>query len=285
MCINVALYSPGKNLWTMTERTREHMSRDATSFTVGPSSLHWDEGTLTIDFDEISPPFPPRQFLPKRVAGKITLKTDAITDQVFDIDCDGKQKWWPIAPSGHIDLVFAKGGLPNWSGHGYMDCNWGSCALEETFQHWDWARGDLGDGQSVIVYDTQRRDGSEGMLALHFDAHGKVTHFDAPARQAMKSGAWGVKRNSHHEDGAAPRLAAIYEDGPFYLRSKIATRLLGRDVDLMHESFSGDRFAKGIVKAMLPFRMPRRGGMGYAYFAAFSLAPALFSLWALSRFL
>jgi carotenoid 1,2-hydratase len=48
------------------------------------------------------------------------------------------------------------------------------------------------------------------------------------------------------------------EDGPFYTRSIMATRLLGEDIELMHESLSGDRFASPVVKAMLPFRMPRR---------------------------
>jgi carotenoid 1,2-hydratase len=33
---------------------------------------------------------------------------------------------------------------------------------------------------------------------------------------------------------------------------------MGEDVELMHESLSGRRFAHPVVKAMLPFRMPRR---------------------------
>jgi carotenoid 1,2-hydratase len=47
------------------------------------------------------------------------------------------------------------------------------------------------------------------------------------------------------------------EDGPFYARSILSTRVFGEDVPAMHESLSLDRFRKPWVQAMLPFRMPR----------------------------
>ena len=54
-------------------------------------------------------------------------------------------------------------------------------------------------------------------------------------------------------------VLAVLEDTPFYARSRVATRLMGEDCVMMHESLSLDRFARPWIQAMLPFRMPRRG--------------------------
>ncbi|MBE7220467.1 MAG: hydratase, partial [Caulobacteraceae bacterium] len=47
-------------------------------------------------------------------------------------------------------------------------------------------------------------------------------------------------------------------DAPFYARSVIGTRLLGQDVEAIHESVSLDRFRNPIIQTFLPWRMPRR---------------------------
>ncbi|MBO6637679.1 MAG: carotenoid 1,2-hydratase [Roseitalea sp.] len=258
VCINVALYAPGRNRWTMTERGRDAMHRDATHFRVGPSQLTWDASRLTIDFDEIAVPRPPRQWLPERVAGRIVLTPHAITDRAFPIDAEGRQRWWPIAPSGDIAVSFSRGAMPDWSGHGYLDCNWGEIGLEESFARWDWARGELADGESVILYDTERRDGSRGFLVLHFDRDGTITERAIVPHTTLKPGFWGVTRGAHADADHTPVLVETLEDGPFYLRQMVDTVLFGQKVRLMHESFSGRRFANPLVKAMLPFRMPRR---------------------------
>ncbi len=257
VCINVALYAPGGNRWTMTERGRPSLHRTATLFRAGPSALAWDGQKLSIDLDEIAVPRPPAQWLPKRVRGSIELTPRIVTEHVFDIDATGRHRWWPIAPSGPI-AVEMEGG-PRWSGHGYLDCNWGTGPLETAFARWDWARGDLGDGRSVILYDTQRLDGSAHCLAITIDGQGTCTPFDPPPATALPRGFWGVRRFAHHDRGQdIPGVLKTLEDGPFYMRSVVRTRLLGRDVDLMHESLSGTRFASPLVKLMLPFRMPRR---------------------------
>ncbi|MFX3679707.1 MAG: carotenoid 1,2-hydratase [Hyphomicrobiales bacterium] len=262
VCINVALYAPGRNRWTMTERGRGAMSRDATHFRVGPSQLTWNDGRLSIDFDEIAVPRPPRQWLPQRVAGRIVLTPHAITDRAFPIDAEGHQRWWPMAPSGDIAVSFSRGGMPDWSGHGYLDSNWGEIGLEDSFARWDWARGELENGELVILYDTERRDGSRGFLVLHFGRDGTITERDELPHTALKSGFWGVARGAHADPGHAPVLVETLEDGPFYLRQTVDTVLFGQKVRLMHESFSGLRFGNPLVKAMLPFRMPRRARYG-----------------------
>ncbi|MDX1330849.1 MAG: carotenoid 1,2-hydratase, partial [Burkholderiaceae bacterium] len=68
--INVALYGRGGRRWTMTERGKRHVTRDARHFQVGPSSLHWNGDTLTIHIDEINVP------IPRRVKGRVTVKPE-----------------------------------------------------------------------------------------------------------------------------------------------------------------------------------------------------------------
>ncbi|MEQ8305621.1 MAG: carotenoid 1,2-hydratase [Hoeflea sp.] len=261
VCINVALYRPSGNRWSMTERGRGAMRRDANSFTVGPSSIRRENGEIVIDFDEVSVPRPPAQLLPRRIKGRIRFSPDAVTSRVFDIDGKGRHRWWPVSPIGRIAVEMARGG-ENWSGHGYMDSNWGTEPLEKGFTIWDWARGLMPNGDAVILYDAAHRGGGHGRIALRIASDGTVDEFAMPDKTALSKGVWGVPRAAHHDgDDYAPtrtKIVRTLEDGPFYTRSVIRTRLFGEDIDLMHESLSGDRFASPVVKAMLPFRMPRR---------------------------
>jgi 1-hydroxycarotenoid 3,4-desaturase len=185
VCINVALYRPGGNRWSMTERGRRSMLRDAGSFHVGPSSIRREGADIVIDFDEVSVPRPPAQFLPRRIKGSIRFSPDAVTSQVFDIDQDGLHKWWPVSPTGRITLDM-DGSTEGWSGHGYMDSNWGTEPLEEGFRIWDWARGLLPGGDAVILYDSIRKDGGRGEIALRIGRDGD----DKPVRDAGKENAF-----------------------------------------------------------------------------------------------
>lgn len=257
VCINVGLYAPEGNRWSMTERSRASLRRGAHSFLVGPSALNWDDGALTIDFDEIAVPRPPAQWLPKRIGGTVRLRPHFVTDRLFDIDAQGRHRWWPIAPHAAIEVAL-DGGAVQWKGHGYFDSNWGTEPLETGFARWDWARGALPGGGSAILYDTERRDGSAACLAVAFDGEGRCSELDAPACTPLQPGFWGVERRAHHDAGFVPHVVKTLEDGPFYMRSVVRTRLMGEDIDLIHESLSGDRFASPLVKLMLPFRMPRR---------------------------
>jgi carotenoid 1,2-hydratase len=58
--------------------------------------------------------------------------------------------------------------------------------------------------------------------------------------------------------GHPPRLRRTLEDAPFYSRSLIDCQLFGTPALAFHESLSLERFNSGIVRLMLPFRMPRR---------------------------
>jgi carotenoid 1,2-hydratase len=72
---------------------------------------------------------------------------------------------------------------------------------------------------------------------------------------------WGLSRATWC--AGQPSLVDTLEDGPFYSRSLWSPPGAVNESPghwAMHESLSLDRFANPWVQAMLPFRMPRRGG-------------------------
>ncbi|MEN0086924.1 MAG: carotenoid 1,2-hydratase [Pseudomonadota bacterium] len=248
----------------MTERGHEQLTRDASLFQVGPSDLTWDdEGGLTLNFDEVSVPYPTNDFLPAKLRGTVKLKPNFVSDTVFELDDKAKHRWWPIAPSSKIEVTFdgpqkTNWPQPDWSGEGYLDCNWGMEPIEDAFQYWNWARGESEDGTTTLIYDTYLKSGRNDMLALSYSPTGELSHFDPPAKSALGKGFWGVQRLGHHDVGHRPKLVRTFEDGPFYTRNVVDTHLNGAPVRMMHESLSGDRIGKQWVKALLPWRMPRR---------------------------
>ena len=231
----------------MTERPRGAVSRTADTFAVGPSGLSWDGTSLTIRLDEIAVP------IPGRVRGTVRVIPTAITPQVFTLNEAFNHQWWPIAPCARVQVALDHPHL-RWQGDGYFDMNRGDAPLEQGFVDWQWARGATRDG-AIILYEALRRDGSRADLAMTFDPAGNMRSFAPPPVVGLKRTGWRVGR-SVRSDGAA-RVVRTLEDAPFYARSVISAKLLGEPVTLMHESLSLDRFAKPVVQAMLPFRMPR----------------------------
>lgn len=260
VAINICLYAPGRNRWTMTERGRASLARDAVSFSVGPSALRWEDGGLTILIDEIALPRPPGQWLPRRLRGGVRVEPAAVFARSFDLDPAARHQWRPVAPVAKISVDLGEGEGAAWSGHGYLDSNWGSEPLEDGFVRWDWARGVLPGGDAVVVYRCEPRSGPASAMALRFSPDRQIHEFEAPPAHRLRRGLWGVTRLAAGDP--APRLLRTLEDSPFYVRSLIDTTVAGEQLVMMHESFSGDRFASPIVKAMLPVRMPRntRGG-------------------------
>jgi carotenoid 1,2-hydratase len=55
-----------------------------------------------------------------------------------------------------------------------------------------------------------------------------------------------------------PTLLRTLEDAPFYTRSAFKGPVAGETAEIVHESLSLDRLRAPVVRAMLPFRMPRR---------------------------
>lgn len=244
--INVALYG-ADGRWAMTERGRVWVRRSSNAFVVGSSALAWDGKGLDIFIDERCAPFP------RRLRGHVRLEAEGLNARAFELAAEGRHIWRPIAPLARVRAEFSAPRL-RWNGHGYFDMNRGDEPLGDAFSHWTWSRARTAGGARVF-YDAQRRREDALSLSLSFGRDGSVTEAPAPARAALPKTLWRLPRETR-SDGAA-KIARTLEDTPFYARSRIAHQLNGEAVTSMHESLDLDRFANPLIKAMLPFRMPR----------------------------
>lgn len=234
----------------MTERGRDALKDGPDHFTVGPSSLHWEGDTLVIDVNEITVP------LPSRLKGQIRFTPDVGQATSFALDQNARHHWWPYAPFGKIEADFQNPAL-SWSGHGYGDTNTGTAALEADFCGWTWSRASTENG-ATIFYEPHERSGNRSTLAIKVGKDGSVTHCDAPPIVQLKSGFWGVARDTRSQDPSQTRISTTFVDAPFYTRDALEMVLDGKVCPAVHESLNLDRFANPIVKLMLPFKMPRR---------------------------
>lgn len=253
VAINVALYGRSARRWAMTERGKSALRRDPSSLCIGPSRMTWDGSGLTIDVDEVCVP------VPSRLQGRVRVRPEAIVDRTFAIDGAGHHLWRPIAPRSRVEVRFDMPSI-RWSGEGYFDHNTGEEPLEAGFRSWTWARASTADG-SLIVYDatTRRTPERAPPLGLSIARDGRVESMPLPARAPLSSTPlWRIGRTSHCDNEHAPAILSTFEDTPFYARSLIETHLAGQRLTAFHESLDLDRFSRGIVQAMLPFRMPRR---------------------------
>lgn len=247
--VNVALYGPRGARWAMTERGRRRLKRTRDVLLIGPSSLEWRNGVLTIRIDEIAAP------LPKPVRGEIRLEPCDINMQEFMLEAHGRHLWRPIAPMARVSLDLDAPDL-RWKGHGYFDMNSGDEPLENGFSFWTWSRANLGDGVAIL-YDAERRREAPLSLALRFNRSGELKTLDPPPLAPLPSTKWRVQRRTRADDGTAQALRS-FEDAPFYSRSLVSAKFGGETVRWVNESLSLDRFANPLVRLMLPFRMPRR---------------------------
>ena len=239
----------------MTERRRGRVQAEAAHLQIGPSALTISEDTLSIDIDEITAP------VPRKLKGAIRVRLPSIGKHVFHIDAMGRHRWRPLAPCARVEVNFSHPAL-NWSGDGYVDTNDGDEPLENAFSYWDWSRTHLGGGETAILYNTDARSGKPSdqrrSLALRFNKEGEARPLDPPATFLLPATpVWRIKRRTRSEPGDGASIIKTFEDTPFYSRSLIKHRLFGKDRAAMHEAFSGTRLRAPIVKAMLPFRMPR----------------------------
>jgi carotenoid 1,2-hydratase len=247
--INVALYGPGAR-WAMTERGAGALRRSTNRFAVGPSALHWDGQGLDIDIDEVCAP------LPRRLRGRVRLDIETLNRQSFELESQGRHFWRPIAPLARVSVEMKNPEI-RWRGHGYFDTNRGNESLEAGFRGWNWSRARFRD-RARVFYESENRRGGQTALSLEFDAKGALVERPAPGLVSLPKTLWRLPRLTRSEHPA--RVLSTLEDAPFYSRSRIAHRVDGEDVISMHESLDLDRFSRPIVKAMLPFRMPRAPG-------------------------
>lgn len=250
VAMNVALYGP-RGGWCMTERGRNSLSRDHDTLMIGPSSMHWDGTSLCIDLAEITAP------LPKKVRGTIRVHPKVMPQTLWPLDAQGHHAWRPIAPRATVEVKLDNPSL-SWRGEGYIDSNAGIEPLERGFSDWHWSRAHLAR-DSVVLYEGQRRDASRFAMGLRFADNGTISEVPLPPERLLPKTLWRMPRITRADAGAPVEIRRTWEDTPFYSRTALKTRLFGEDAEAVHESLSLDRLEKGIVKLMLPFRMPRRG--------------------------
>lgn len=231
----------------MTEHGRTHVQRTSDTFQVGASHVSWQSDTLDISIDDYCAPLP----FPAR--GRIRVRPHFAPRMSFALDA-GQRHWWaPISPRCDVEVTFEQPGL-SWRGAGYLDSNVGDEPLERGFSHWDWARAHDENG-CVVTYRTTPRSGDPIDTALYIDDTGGISARPLPALQRLPSTIWGIDRRTRADQAHVVRTL---EDAPFYARSELVGGLYGHHGPIMHESLDLTRFASAWVKALLPFRMPRK---------------------------
>ncbi|MFO6465184.1 carotenoid 1,2-hydratase [Jannaschia sp. KMU-145] len=255
ICINVVTYGRGGR-WAMTDRGRAALRQTGDSFTVGPSSLRWEGGRLIIALDEVSTPHA------QRLRGRITVTPSAITDVEVPLTDDGAHVWRPFAPVADISVEIDRPGW-TWDGHGYLDANFGTRALEADFDYWTWGRFPTPEG-AVAFYDAVRRDGSTLGVALRFDRDGGCEAIGAPPLQRFRRSNWLVRRETRCDAGQAPRQVKAMLDAPFYNRCAVETVIDGHRTTGVYEALDLNRFRGPWLMPMLAVRVPRRKGWRFA---------------------
>lgn len=199
--LNVALYGRGGKRWSLTERGRAALSRDASHLAIGPSRLHWDQDALVIDIKERGMP------IPHRLLGRVRLYPEALADYQAFLDPAARHRWVPIAPRARVHVEMAAPAL-RWSGPAYFDSNAGDEPLENAFDGWDWSRAPHGGGTSVL-YHVIPRPARDGRLGTKADADsGTAAHRGAagdPQRGPSGKGAdQGATARDDADPGATP---------------------------------------------------------------------------------
>ena len=240
----------------MTDRGRPALRQSTDTFTVGPSSLHWDGTSLVLDVNEISGPP-----IISRVRGQIRVTPSAITDVELPLTRDGAHIWRPFGPVSGIEVTLDAPGW-TWDGHGYFDANFGTRALEEDFGYWTWGRYPAAGG-STCFYDAVRLDGSELSAGFHFDAEGKAHEIALPPKLPFRRSLWSVRRDTRGDAGTRPKQVKNMLDAPFYSRSMVETVIDGERCVGVHEALDLVRFRQPWLKPMLAVRVPRRPGWSF----------------------
>jgi carotenoid 1,2-hydratase len=247
--LNVALYGPGSSWWSLRERALTMHDRGSDGVVFGSSTVRWSHDALVVTVDERTTPFS------RPIRGTITLRPQIRCDLVLDLDRAGAHRWWPVAPLGRIEVALSEPNL-SFRGHGYHDANAGDVPLEATFDTWRWSRARSGP-EALLTYAVRESDGTERGFSFGVGSKGEVRSLEAPWAAPLPRTHWGLERSACAERDGAARVVRTLEDGPFYARALVETRLGGRDVLAMHEVLAAARLRRGWVRFLTGFRMRR----------------------------
>ena len=240
----------------MMDRGRAALRQSERSIRIGPSSLDWDGERLLIRIDERATPEG------TALRGTVTIRPRGVTAVEVPLKADGSHVWRPLAPASDIEVRLDRPGW-SWDGHGYLDSNFGTSAIERDFRYWHWGRFPVPDGR-VIFYECELMDGSETRVALHFDDHGNVRPIAPPPLARMRRSAWGLRRETRADAGATPRVVRSMISAPFYQRAVVETVIDGHRTQGVWEALDGPKFAAWWMKPLLALRVPRKPGWRFA---------------------
>lgn len=247
---NVVIYDRRGKHWALTEWPREAVTRASERLQIGPDSIGWRGDDLVVTFDERCAPFG------GPLRGRITLKPALRFAEPYPLDVAGRHHWCPIAPTARAEVELQEPAL-RFTGPGYHDSNIGDEPLEAAFHSWNWSRAPLAEG-AAILYDVERRVGGPLELGRIFRNDGAIVELEAPERHALPNGSWGEPRATRTDADGEARVVRTLESSPFYARSLLRTALAGEQTFAMHEALSLDRFTRGWVQFLLPFKTRRR---------------------------
>jgi carotenoid 1,2-hydratase len=247
--MNVALYGPRRDAWALTERGAKAVSRAPRSLAIGPSSMEWDESGLRVDFDELTAP------IPSRIKGTLRIRPLDLARYSAVLDGAGRHIWAPIAPSARVEVALSRPDI-RWRGTAYVDSNMGSEPLARAFSSWTWSRACHAD-RTAVTYDVRRKDGSRLLLAKSFEPGADARDLPELSARSIGLTRWGLPRRIPVDPNTRPRLLRTLEDTPFYARSLASASFAGQPATVVHEALSLERFERGWVRYMIPFRMRR----------------------------
>lgn len=257
--LNAIFYGPDRKRWALTERGRGELHREDNLFQVGPSRVTLVGNELTFTIDEWCVP------IPTRLQGVVRVRMRHQNTECLPLDERGLHRWWPVSPVCDVSVDLDRPAL-SWRGTGYLDSNGGAAPLESGFREWHWMRVHNRDDSGAVYYDSQVSDGTWRGLSLEHATDGRVlsTQFtSAPTLDSLtRTSVWRVGRAARSAvlPDASSGSLKTYEDTPFYARSALTLGEGEGAASVMHESLHLERFSRGWVQSLLPFRMPRRAG-------------------------
>lgn len=257
--MNVAVYgspavAPWRSGFALEERAISADDRASDGIQIGRSSLRWVGDRLQADLDERTTPLghPFR----RAIAGRVAFFPEALTGRELVIDRDEQHRWWPVSPVGRIEVDLPSLGV-RFRGHGYHDANAGENSLADGFEHWSWSRARTSRG-AALTYDAIDRSGIKTSHAFRVRAgSGDIEPIEATEEFARVRSAWGLPRDARIDAGATVRAVRSLEDGPFYYRALIDTRVDGEPVTAMYEALSGRRLRAAWVRFCTRYRMAK----------------------------
>ena len=254
--MNVAVYGPRplpalRSGFALEEHALAPGDRRADGVSIGRSAMRWEGDRLVGDLDERTTPVGVPLRRPLR--GRVVLHPEASPALELPIDPRGEHRWWPIAPLARAEVDLPSLGL-RFRGHAYHDANAGPVSLDVGFDHWSWSRARTRTG-AHLTYDIRTASGANVAHAFRIAPDGAVSRLEGTAPVPLERSAWRLSRLARVDRGHAARTTRVLEDGPFYSRSLIQSRIGGHDVVAMHETLAGHRLRQRWVQFCTAYRM------------------------------